>query len=212
VRLERWRARRSGDHARGAVAGGAVLRALVVGDESRIGAGLRDAFTRAGVVVLSVSGYVGSSPPRRSAWRAGSSRAASVCFSASMSGASPPRSASRQSRRTPGSPASASRRSRGGDGGALVLLSSSDGGWTSSGRRARRPRAGPRVAGAPLEIAFQLSFVSVLAIACGRAPGARAERALAAGRTRLALRAARHGTLTAFHFTRSRSPACSRIR
>ncbi|MCW5892559.1 MAG: DNA internalization-related competence protein ComEC/Rec2 [bacterium] len=57
-RLERWRGRLVRAIAR-AVPGaeGAVLRALVIGDQSAIPAALRDAFARAGVVhVLSVSG------------------------------------------------------------------------------------------------------------------------------------------------------------
>ena len=58
VALERWRVRVALAITRAVPsAEGAVLRALVVGDETAVGPGLRDAFTRAGVVhVLSVSG------------------------------------------------------------------------------------------------------------------------------------------------------------
>src|SRR5262245_21706526 len=58
VALERWRVHVALAITRAVPsAEGAVLRALVVGDEAAVGAGLRDAFTRAGVVhVLSVSG------------------------------------------------------------------------------------------------------------------------------------------------------------
>src|SRR5207249_7664167 len=58
VRLERWRIRIAAAIASAVPAPeGAVLRALVVGDESGIDPPLRDAFTRAGVVhVLSISG------------------------------------------------------------------------------------------------------------------------------------------------------------
>ena len=58
IALERWRVRVALAITRAVpTAEGAVLRALVVGDEAAIGPGLRDAFTRAGVVhVLSVSG------------------------------------------------------------------------------------------------------------------------------------------------------------
>jgi competence protein ComEC len=58
ARLERWRTRLSGTMAATVPPPeGAVLRALIVGDEEGIDAALRDAFTRAGVVhVLSISG------------------------------------------------------------------------------------------------------------------------------------------------------------
>jgi len=58
IALERWRVRVALAITRAVPsAEGAVLRALVVGDEAAVGTGLRDAFTRAGVVhVLSVSG------------------------------------------------------------------------------------------------------------------------------------------------------------
>jgi competence protein ComEC len=58
ARLERWRARLGRAMATAAPpAEGAVLRALVVGDEHGIDPALREAFTRAGVVhVLSISG------------------------------------------------------------------------------------------------------------------------------------------------------------
>jgi competence protein ComEC len=58
VQLERWRVRLARAIAAAVPATeGAVLQALVVGDESRIESDLREAFTRAGVVhVLSISG------------------------------------------------------------------------------------------------------------------------------------------------------------
>src|SRR5207247_10814539 len=57
-RLERWRERLAGAMAAAdPPPEGAVLRALIVGDEEGIDADLREAFTRAGVVhVLSISG------------------------------------------------------------------------------------------------------------------------------------------------------------
>src|SRR5207249_1739901 len=58
ARLERWRERLAGAMAAAVPPPeGAVLRALIVGDEEGIDADLREAFTRAGVVhVLSISG------------------------------------------------------------------------------------------------------------------------------------------------------------
>jgi competence protein ComEC len=58
ARLERWRAR-LGTRIAATLPGreGAILQALVIGDDGAIAAGLREAFTRAGVVhVLSISG------------------------------------------------------------------------------------------------------------------------------------------------------------
>ncbi len=212
ARLERWRARLDV-----AIAGavpppeGAVLQALVVGDEGGIDADLRDAFTRAGVVhVLSISGLhialvaggafaVARFLLARSAWlllHADVARLAAVLSVVPVAlyaalaglGVATLRSAIMVA--------------------ASVLAA-------LAGRRADVLRTLALAAlvlavlwpGTPLEIAFQLSFVSVAAIVLGMrrlganpAPGASWRARLGAAALVSPCALAGTAPLTAFHF------------
>jgi competence protein ComEC len=188
---------------------GAVLRALVVGDESGIDAGLREAFTRAGVVhVLSISGLhvglVAAAAFAVARWLLGRSEwlllSADVGRLAALLGLAPVALYAALA-----GMGVATLRS------AFMVAAAVLAGLL--GRRADVLRTLALAAlvlglvwpGTPLEIAFQLSFVSVLAIACGVRRLAGAERSTWRARVRDALLVspcALAGTapLTAFHF------------
>jgi competence protein ComEC len=210
ARLERWRARiarRIAAHV--PPPEGAVLRALVVGDEEGIDDDLRDAFTRAGVVhVLSISGL-----------HIGLVAAASFALFRWLLA----RSERLLLRIDVGRVAAALALGPVGLYAALAglevatlrstLMAIAAVGAALVGRRPDVLRTLALSAllialawpGAPLEIAFQLSYVSVLAIVCGMRRLGRLESRSWRGRLRSALLAspcALAGTapLTAFHF------------